>query len=212
MKINQETTKVTKLIAITLVAWLALVFFLGARGAFTSPPGSPPLPIFAGVVVPIGLFLIFFKSSHAFRGFVLEFDLRLATGIQAWRFLGLGFLALYVNGVLPAEFSWSAGLGDVAVGATAPWMTQALIRRPGFAASKLFIVWNLFGILDLVAAVSSGALSALLARGVPGEITTGPMAQLPLALIPTYLVPIFVMLHLAALFQTRRPPTAPKVD
>jgi hypothetical protein len=30
------------------------------------------------------------------------------------------------------------------------------------------------------------------------------MAQLPLVLIPAYLVPIFLMLHLAALFQARR--------
>jgi hypothetical protein len=31
------------------------------------------------------------------------------------------------------------------------------------------------------------------------------MAQLPLALVPAYLVTLFIMLHLAALFQARRP-------
>jgi hypothetical protein len=30
------------------------------------------------------------------------------------------------------------------------------------------------------------------------------MAQMPLLLIPAYLVPLFIMLHLAALFQARR--------
>ena len=30
------------------------------------------------------------------------------------------------------------------------------------------------------------------------------MAQMPLVLIPAYFVPLFVMLHLAALFQARR--------
>ena len=49
--------------------------------------------------------------------------------------------------------------------------------------------------LDLVVAVSVGALSSVLASGVAGEVTTGPMAQLPLVLIPAYLVPLFVMLH-----------------
>lgn len=52
--------------------------------------------------------------------------------------------------------------------------------------------------------VSIGALSSVLASGVAGEVTTGPMAQLPLVLIPVYLVPLFIMLHLAALFQARR--------
>jgi len=57
--------------------------------------------------------------------------------------------------------------------------------------------------------VSVGGLSSALASGVTGEVTTGPMAQLPLVLIPAYLVPLFVMLHLAALFQARRrAPTA----
>ena len=53
-------------------------------------------------------------------------------------------------------------------------------------------------------AVSTGALASGLATDIAGEITTRPMAQLPLLLIPAYLVPIFIMLHLAALFQARR--------
>jgi hypothetical protein len=35
------------------------------------------------------------------------------------------------------------------------------------------------------------------------------MAQLPLVLIPAYFVPLFIMLHLAALFQARRPRADP---
>ena len=106
--------------------------------------------------------------------------------------------------MLPGAFAWPAGLGDIAIGVTAPWVARALVRRPGFAISRVFVVWNLLGILDLVVAVSVGGLSSALASGAPGEVTTGPMAQLPLVLIPAYLVPLFVILHLAALFQARR--------
>ena len=140
----------------------------------------------------------------AFHAFILAFDLRLATAIQAWRFAGLGFIALYVYGVLPGVFAWPAGLGDIAIGVTAPWVVIALIHRSGFASSRVFAVWNLLGILDLVAAVSSGTLSSALASGVAGEITTGPMAQMPLVLIPAYFVPLFVMLHVTALLQARK--------
>lgn len=80
----------------------------------------------------------------------------------------------------------------------------ALIRVPGFAASRLFVVWNLLGVLDLVVAVSTGAMASVLATRVAGEITTAPMAQLPLVLIPAFLVPFFVMLHLTALCRARR--------
>jgi hypothetical protein len=204
MKSNQTVTGTTKFVVIALAVWLALVWFLGARGAFAGPPGAPPLPILLGVLVPIAGFLIAFRFSRAFREFVLAYDLRLGAGMQAWRFAGLGFLALYAQGVLPASFALPAGLGDMAIGITAPWIMLALIHRPSFAASRLFVVWNLLGMLDLIAAVSSGGLNALLARGIPGEITTGPMTQLPLILIPAYFVPIFFMLHLSALFQVRR--------
>ena len=197
-------SRVTLVVTAVLMAWLALVLLLRAGGAFVRPPGMPPLPILAGVTAPIIAFLAAFWVSRAFRDVVLAADLRLLTGIQAWRFAGLGFLALYAHGVLPGLFAWPAGIGDIAIGVTAPWVAIAILRRPSFAASRLFMVWNLLGVLDLVVAVGTGTLSSGLAVGVAGEVTTAPMAQLPLVLIPAYLVPFFVMLHLAALFQARR--------
>jgi hypothetical protein len=87
---------------------------------------------------------------------------------------------------------------------TAPWVALALVRRPGFATSPLFLAWNVFGILDHVVAVSDAAINQSLAAGAPGEITVAPMALLPLVLIPAYLVPFFDMLHVVALFRVRR--------
>ena len=191
-------------VAVLLAGWLALVLVLGAARSFVSPPGTPPFPIAIGVVVPVLLFLAALWWSRQFREWVLTADLRIMLAIQAWRFAGLGFLALYAYEVLPAAFAWPAGLGDIAIGATAPWLLFAAIREPRFTASKTFVVWNLLGLLDLVVAVGTGALISALATGAPGEITTGPMALLPLVLIPVYFVPIFVMLHLAALMQARR--------
>jgi hypothetical protein len=186
-----------------LALWFVVVFFLGAAGAIARPPGTPPLPILVGATAPVLVFLAAYGVWPAFRASVLSLDLSLTTAIQAWRAGGLGFLALYAHGVLPGAFAWPAGLGDIAIGATAPWVALALVHRPGFAASRIFIVWNLLGILDLVIALSAGGLSAALASGATGEVTTGPMAYLPLVLIPAYLVPLFVTLHLAALFQAR---------
>ncbi len=192
------------IVGVVLAVWLAVIFLLGALGAFPRPPGTAPIPILIGVLAPLIVFLVAYGISARFRAFVLALDLRLAAAIQAWRAAGLGFLALYVYGVLPGVFAWPAGLGDIAIGVTAPWVVLALIRRPGFVNSPTFIVWNLLGILDLVVAITTGALSSALASSAPGAVTTGPMSQLPLVLIPAYLVPLFVMLHLAALFQARR--------
>jgi hypothetical protein len=187
-----------------LAVWLFLVLSFGAAGGFAVAPGKPPVPIAIGVAVPLLLFFAALRLSRSFREFVLSLDLRLIAGIQAWRWAGLEFLTLYAHKVLPAVFALPAGLGDMAIGATAPWIILALVRQRNFAASGTFIRWNILGILDLIIALGIGTVSALLATGAPGEISTAPMATLPLLLIPAFLVPIFLMLHIAALMQSRR--------
>jgi hypothetical protein len=191
-------------VTLVLTAWFLLVVSLGAVGAFVSRPGTPPLGIAVGVGAPLLLFVAWLRLSQSFHDFVLSLDLRLIAGIQAWRWAGLGFLALYAYNVLPGIFALPAGLGDMAIGFTAPWIILALVRQPDFATSATFIRWNVLGILDLVVALSIGTLSATLSTGAPGEISTAPMATLPLLLIPAFLVPLFLMLHTAALMQSRQ--------
>jgi hypothetical protein len=123
--------------------------------------------------------------------------------MQAWRWVGIAFLFLYANKVLPAMFALPAGLGDMAIGITAPWMILALIRQPGFAGSTAFVRWNVLGVLDLIVALGLGTLGATLTTGAPGEISTAPLTRLPLLLIPAFLVPFFLMLHTATLMQSR---------
>lgn len=186
-----------------LSAWLALVLLLGAGGHFVSPPQTPPWPIALGAGLPLVVFFTLLRLSRAFRAFVLTLDLRLVAAVQAWRWAGLEFLTLYSYGILPGVFAWPAGLGDMIVGFTAPAVAVALARNPAFAGTRAFARWNAFGILDLAVALGLGTLASLRASGVPGEVTTAPMAYMPLLLIPVFLVPVFIMLHVAALLQGR---------
>ncbi len=186
---------------VALGIWFVAIAAIGSAGGFVRAPGEPPLPILYGATLPLAAFLVAYYGSDGFRTLVLSADLRLLSAIQGWRVAGLGFLALYANGVLPGAFAWPAGLGDIAIGLTAPWVALALTRERAFAGSRLFALWNAFGILDLLVAVSVGALSAGFLAGLGGEVTTAPMARMPLILIPAYLVPLFVMLHLTAFFQ-----------
>lgn len=189
---------------LTLVAWACIVASLGAFGIFIGHPGKPPIAIAIAVVVPLFLFFAGLRLSTPFREFILSLDLQLIAGVQAWRWAGLGFIFLYAYHVLPRTFALTAGLGDMAIGLTAPWMALALARQPRFAAGAAFVRWNALGILDLVVALGLGASSAALATGAPGEISAAPMGTLPLLLIPAFLVPLFLLLHIAALMQSRR--------
>jgi hypothetical protein len=190
-------------VGLVLAIWLALIVALAANRALTVPPSTPPYPIAIAVLAPFAVFFTAFRLSAGFRSFVSAVDLPLITAVQAWRWAGFGFLTLWAYGVLPGAFAWPAALGDMAIAVTAPWVALTLVRRPAFATSRLFVAWNVFGILDHVVAVSDAAISASLATGAPGEISVAPMSLLPLVLIPGLFVPFFDMLHVIALLRAR---------
>ena len=198
------TSPARRRLALLLVAWFGLAAIAGTMGVFATGPGPLFRPVALAAIGPIAAFLALYAASSGFRGFVLSRDLRVVTMLQAWRVVGFGFLLLYAHGVLPGLFAWPAGLGDVAVGLSAPLVVLALARDPGFAASRGFVVWNLLGLFDFVVAVTvaglaSGAIPALVAGGV----TSAPMEVWPLFLFPGFFVPLFAFLHLTALFQAR---------
>lgn len=188
----------------SVALWFAVVFALGASGAFVRPPEAPPLPILLGVTLPLAAFFVAYRAAPSFKAFVLAADPRLLVAMQAWRAGGLGFLALYAHGLLPALFAWPAGLGDIAIGLTAPWIASALTNDRSFLASGRFALWNALGLLDLVVAVSAGVASSGFLGNLTNGVTTTPMSQMPLVLIPAFFVPLFVILHVTALLQARR--------
>ncbi len=203
-ELNDHRPSVRSIVSVALALWLGLVFLLGAQGIFVGRAGSPPLPIFFGFAIPLGVFFAAYFGWKAFRTMVLSADLRLVAAIQGWRWAGLGFLSLYAHGVLPGLFAFPAGLGDVAIGVSAPWIVLGLIRHPAFVTSRRFVTWNILGIVDLVLAVSLGTICSGFIPGITGNVTTGPMAQLPLVLIAAYFVPLFIILHVTALAQAGR--------
>jgi hypothetical protein len=106
--------------------------------------------------------------------------------------------------VLPhSADSQPGGRGGIRLGVETA-LTVWLLLVLSFGAAGAFIRWNILGIVDLIIAVSIATVSASFATGAPGEISTAPMATLPLLLIPAFLVPLFLMLHTAALMQSRQ--------
>jgi hypothetical protein len=106
------------------------------------------------------------------------------------------FLIAWGLGELPAVFAVPAGLGDIAVGVSAPIVAWRLSRGRRAGA-----VWfNVLGIVDLAVAVSIGFLAGLgptaLLHVTP---STEAVTTLPLALIPTTAVPLAIGLHLVSL-------------
>jgi len=193
--------RTSALIVTVLAAWLAAVLGLGASGAFMAPRATPPIALLIAFAAPILVSVAAYRTSARFREWVLGIEPRRLVSMQAWRFAGFSFVTLYVYGILPGFFAWPAGLGDMAIGATAPWMLARLTESPSFVSSRAFVRWNLLGLLDLFVAMSLGAIGGFLASDQP--VTTAPMALLPLVLIPAFFVPIFILMHFALLAQAK---------
>jgi hypothetical protein len=191
-------------LGVLLGLWFAAAAFCSYAGAFVTDAGQPPLALLAAVTLPILLFAVVYWLNEPFRGFVRHGDPALLTTLQSWRILGGTFVVLLSFGLLPATFALPAGLGDMAIGITAPFIAR-LIGTP-FRWRPLFAVWQVLGILDLVVAVGTGAgtraFPQIAGGSVNGELMI-VMSQLPLSLIPAFAVPLFIILHLASLAQVR---------
>ena len=191
-------------VAAVLALWLAVAWALGVSGAMAVDAAQTFRPVLLSILVPVAAFLAAYAGSVRFRDFVLSWDIGVLTMLHHWRVLGFTFLMLYAHGVLPGLFAWPAGLGDVAIGVSAPLVVQALARRPGFARSRAFISFHVLGMVDFMVAgvtstLASGAFPALYA----GPPTSAPMEVWPLSLFPTFIVPVFLILHLGVLIQVR---------
>jgi hypothetical protein len=180
-----------------IAAWFTFSFVASTQHLYVTKAPNPPLPILLAVMVPIAAFLIWIGISPEFRRFVFSLDPRTLTLLHAWRLGGFTFLTLYAYGILPGLFALPAGFGDMAIGATAPFIALRL------ASSKhrtTFLRWQTLGILDLVVAVSMGGLVSFLA---PVGSASFPMAVLPLSLIPTFAVPLLLIFHIICIAQAR---------
>jgi hypothetical protein len=192
--------KYGKLTAGLIGAWFLASLTVSALHGFNTDPSRPPLAFGLAVVIPIGLFLLWFAASKGFREFVLDLNPRTLTLVHAWRLVGFTFLVLYTYGILPGLFALPAGWGDIAIGATAPFAAMMLanpVRR------KSFLFWQALGVLDLAAALVLGTAARFVEpQGVP----TTAMTVLPMSLIPTFAVPLLLILHFISIAQALRWP------
>jgi len=174
------------------------VFALSASALHVFKTDLLPVALGLAVTIPIVAFLLWFATSAAFRQFALSLNPRTLTFVQSWRVAGFTFLVLYAAGILPGVFALPAGLGDIAIGATAPLVA---IKLGNFNHRRGFIFWQILGISDLVMAVTLGTIARLIS---PDGVGTGVMTVLPLSLIPTFAVPLLIMLHVLCIAQARQ--------
>jgi hypothetical protein len=195
---SDQTARVAVVSGIALLAWLAGTSVLALRG-FYLPPVSGPPPVgvqLTGALIGLALALTWSPSLRS-----LLTNQKNLIRLNVWRLVGAVFVALMFTNQVPALWALPAGLGDVAIGATAFWVASQL---DGPGGTRRAVIFNLLGLLDLVVAVGLGITispgpTQLFKLTPSGEVLT----HFPLVLVPTFLVPLAVMVHVVSLRQLR---------
>ena len=183
-------------IALSLGAglWTGLAAALGAANLFVGTNPIGPAVIGTVIAFPLIATAIAAATSPSVRAALKGMPMPFLIGLNVWRVAGGFFLLLAAAGRLGGPFPYSAGWGDVITGALALPVAWLALRGQGKA---LVWSWNAFGMLDLVAALAFGIISA---NGSPLQlIHAGEGSQavqmMPWSLIPTVLVPMFLIVH-----------------
>jgi hypothetical protein len=196
-------TRAFRVSTVVLLGWLAATLALAATGVYHVDETAIPT-IQYGIALPILIGSLLIWRSDTVARILDAVPQPWLVGVQLYRALGVIFLILYASGELPGVFAWPAGLGDIAIGLLAPVVGYAYARAPRDTAG-LVRAWNVFGILDLVIAVTTGFMTApSLLQPIEVQPTSDLMTVLPMVLIPVYLVPLSIVLHLASLAKLHR--------
>ena len=189
--------------AVGLSLWFILVVILAATRAlyYEHGLGAPGLGL--AVALPIVVLCLVVARVQSLREGFRRVPLWLLVGVHAVRLLGITFVILYAANRLPAPFAPVAGWGDIFVGATALPVAWFAYTRPANSRPIIWI-WNLIGVVDLIAAVGLGVISSPgPQRLIFAEPSAAIMSTLPWLLIPGFLVPLLFAVHIGIFIRLR---------
>jgi hypothetical protein len=168
-------------------AWISLVVLIAGSGALQDSPFVVPV-LFALPLIAAGLA----ATSATARAAIMAIPMPLIIALNTWRVLGVFMLLAAFAGTMSGPFPYSAGIGDIITGIFAIPVARIASKNP---RDVRVLQWNIFGALDLVAAVFLGMTSInggpfqLIHAGIgSAQMTSLPWALIPLVLVPTYLI------------------------
>jgi len=194
-------------VAVGLIGWLTLVWILAERGFFARLSDSAQMAQAGVIVVPIialviGSLLAVTRSETIAAG-IDAAPLWWLIAYQVYRVAGFIFVRLWSYGFLPGHFALPAGIGDMLTAVFAGLVVGAFLRNSPWAKPLAYGV-NIFGMIDLLNAITLGVLSPPSAT-----IHTSPLLLYPLVLVPSFGVPLAFIIHALSIWQLRRREAVP---
>jgi hypothetical protein len=192
------------MISAAFIGWLAIAQYLGAANAYFASTDTAVPTVLFGLLIPLAVAALALWQSESVARLVSAIPLHWLVAAQVYRVAGGIFLVLWAAGRMPWQFALPAGIGDVTTGLVAI-VVAAQLARNAVGAHRATYAWCLFGIADLVVAITMGAMTSpgrphLLAFDAPNLL----ISSYPLVMVPTFAVPLALMLHGLVLLRLRR--------
>src|SRR6266852_2518671 len=146
-------------LSVALIAWLAVAQYVGSANTYFATTDAAVPTVLFGLLIPLMTAAIALWLSGSIASLVSAIPLPWLVAAQIYRVGGGIFLVLWADGRLPWQFALPAGVGDVTTGCFAV-VVAALLARRSTGARRAAYTWSLFGIADLVVALTMGAMTS----------------------------------------------------
>jgi len=191
-------------LSVALLAWLFVAQYLGSSDVYIATNDARVPMVLLGLLIPLIIAALSLWLSANVASLVSAIPLPWIVAAQIYRVGGGIFLVLWADGRLPWQFALPAGIGDVATGCGAV-VAAMLLAEQAAGSRRTVYAWCLFGIADLVIALTMGAMTSpgrahLFALAEPNLL----ISAYPLVMVPTFAVPLALMLHGIVLWRLRR--------
>ena len=174
--------------SILLGLWFSIALAISASG-FMFGVAAPVLGATNGMLITASLLTIYFVRP--IRSWVMNLDLRWLILYHVVRFVGIAFLVLHTQGIIPSEFAIVAGWGDIAVAGTAILVAGSALPIASAARWRGVLLWNIFGLLDILYVLKTG-----IGLGLQNPEQMVWITAFPFSLLPTFIVPLVIVTHI----------------
>ena len=179
--------------------YLAYASILALKGVFQVNSIPPRVMVFTAIPLTIMLFVIV-GNTKLFKKLLRSIKLESLIALHVFRLLGVFFILLYFYHLLPREFAFSAGMGDIITAILALPLAKLVAKgKPG--SLKIVYAWNIFGMLDIITLLVIVGITVMNTKNSIFTADHGiqEMTIFPFVWFPAFAPATILFLHVAIL-------------
>jgi uncharacterized membrane protein len=188
----EKSNNVRSGVFIFFLVWLIYASALALTGGLSSNALPPRVMLLTSVPLMIILFLGV-GNTRMYKKLLYSTSLESLIRIHIFRLVGVFFMILYFYKIFPAGLAFSDSIGDIATALLSIPLAKAVSQKKSWSIKAVY-AWNIFGILDIVSAITFAIVGTITAAKTGGH---GPqeMTIFPFVFFPAFAPATILFLH-----------------